>query len=698
MARQGTLQSGVWHGFIIGVCTLAVALVSCKPAAKKQVSSAHVESQSAQTPEQPAPSALARMQPVNVVLITLDTVRADHLHCYGDEKIKTPTIDGLARNGVLFEKAVAQTPLTEPSHASIFTGENPNVHHVRDTGGFALQPSTLTMAAILHRRGWDTAGFIGATVLKKQLGFNQGFATYDDRMPENPDHSAYLRAASRPANITVDHAIRWMNAQSGKPFFVWVHFYDAHKPYSPPTQFRRQYPNNPYDAAIAFEDEELGRFLEAVKKKSPGGKTLVLVLSDHGEGLGQHGEDDHGIFLYDSTVRIAWIMAGPGVPAGVRVEQQAREIDALPTVLDLLGAKGLSTMQGTSMVLAFSGKTVSTTYSYEETLYPKINMGWSELRGVHTAHWMYIRAPRPELYDLDQDPGELNNVIASHPKEFRELEAQLKQLSQMGNNTTETVATKPMDQETLSQLRSLGYVGGDSNVELNGKGADPKDMLPVLRILNSVVGPDSEKLPPARKIQLLQQALKLDPTDPALYYSLGEQYKVAGQPDQAAQTYVAALHHGIENGMILTPLGDLYLHSGHLKEATECFAEAMRLEPDNVERPSNLANAYLQDGRIADAEREFLAALKIQPYAPAYNGLAIIAEKRNDLATARKNFDHAMQLDPDYLEVQYNLGFLCMQMHDLPCMRAALKNFLKKAPPTYKNVIPQVESALAGMH
>ena len=226
-------------------------------------------------------------------------------------------------------------------------------------------------------------------------------------------------------------------------------------------------------------------------------------------------------------------------------------------------------VQGTSIVPAFSAKTVPSTYSYEETLYPKINMGWSELRGIHTAHWMYIRAPRPELYNLDQDPGELNNIITTHPKEFRELEAQLKKLSLLGNNNTETVVTNRMDQQTLSQLKSLGYVGGSSgsNIELNGKGADPKDMLNVLLLFNSAMGLDGKKLSPTRKIALLQQAIQQNPTNPYLYSALSDQYKQAGQNDLALQACLTALRHGLQNKMVLSRLGDLYLHAGHPKEA-----------------------------------------------------------------------------------------------------------------------------------
>ncbi len=521
-----SFQSALRRASIAGFCTLALlGLASCKSTPKNNALSE------------------ATLKPINVVVITLDTVRADHLHCYGNKKIQTPNIDALAQQGVLFEKAVAQTPLTQPSHASIFTGTNPNVNGVRNTGGFALQPSSVTLATILQKHGWNTAAFVSSSVLEKLFGFSQGFSVYDDQMPETGKDNGQPVAVRRAA-LTVDHALAWLNAQSTRPFFVWVHFYDAHQPYHPPEQFRKQYPNDLYDAEIAYDDQQLGRFLDAVRKKSPAGKTLIVLLADHGESLGDHGEYEHGVFLYDSTVRIPWIMVGPGIPAGVRIQQQAREIDVLPTILDLLGGKASSAAQGTSMVPALSGKQVPSTYSYEETLYPKINLGWSELRGIHTADWMYVRAPRPELYDLDQDPGELNNVIAAHPKKYRELEQQLKIASHLGSRDSEVVAANQMDERTTEQLRSLGYVGGSStnNVELNGKGADPKDRVEILKLIHMATDQDSVKLPSSRRIALLNQALALDPTNPSLYDDLGSQYEAAGKYDQAIQTYLTGLH------------------------------------------------------------------------------------------------------------------------------------------------------------
>ena len=634
------------------------------------------------------------LRPDNVVLITLDTVRADHLHCYGNQNINTPVIDALAKNGVLFEKAVTQTPLTEPSHASIFTGTNPNVHQVRNTGGFVLKPSSVTLATILQSQGRDTAAFVSATVLQKEFGFNQGFAVYDDQMPKSDDDPA----ASRPANLTVDHALSWLNTHSGKPFLLWLHLYDAHQPYRTPPNFSPQPPQDPYDAAIAFEDQQLGRFLDALKEKSPAGKTLIVLLSDHGEGLGQHGEVEHGVFLYDSTVRIAWIMTGPGIPSGVRIQQQARAIDVLPTLLELLGGKPSSVVQGTSMVPAFSGATVPSTYSYEETLYPKINMGWSELRGIRTNHWMYIRAPKPELYDLDSDPGELKNVIVVHPKEYRDLQAHLESLSVVETGATEKVVTSQLNQKTTEQLSSLGYIpGSEGNISLNGEGADPKDRIGVLDAFERVAGPGSEKISSADKIAILEQALKEDPTNPSLYYTLGKQYTDAGETDQAVQTYLAALRHGLENGTIFSLLGKSYLRSSRPKQAIVVFRQALKLNPSDVERQNNLANGYMQNNQQEDAEHLLQSIIARQAYAPAYNGLGFIALQRHDLSVAQKNFKYAVQLDPDYAEAQYNLGMVCLQTNDIPCAKTALNVFLAKATPAYKSFVPQVKAALLAL-
>ena len=662
-----------------------VALTACKPSGSNHVA---------------APDAAPSLHPLNVILVTIDTLRADRLHCYGNRGIETPTLDSVAQHGVLFENAVAQAPLTPPSHASIFTGTNPNVHHVRNTGGFALPSSSVTLATILKAQGWDTAAFVGATVLKKATGFGLGFNVYDDQMPKPERGQEEREYPERRASVVVDHALNWVQSQSSRQFFVWVHLYDPHEPYDPPAPFREKYRKNLYDGEVAYTDQQLGRFLDAVGKKSPVDKTLIVVLADHGESLGDHGEFNHGVFLYDSTLRIPLLISGPGVPSGVRVSQQARTIDVMPTILELLGGKPPAICQGVSLIPGFSGGNLATTFSYEETLYPKMNMGWAELRGIRTARWKYIRAPKPELYDLAQDPGETTNVIYAHPKESGELEAALKKLSSESSNGVEKVASSQVDSHTLEQLKSLGYLSGvaPSEFELSGRGPDPKDHIATLKAFQAALGPEARAIPAGRKIEMLRQALTGDSTNPSLYFYLGAEYEKAGRFDQAMLVYQDAQKQNIRSGRLLSRMGDLYLRGGNRDAAISAYEKAAQFNPSDVESQSNLATAYLQEGKLADAERCFRWVLTVEEYATAYNGLGLIAVQRQDAAAARVNFERAIALDPDLMEAQLNLGLIYKMAGDLPRARVCFETFVAKAPRArYAKIIPQVKRELDAM-
>lgn len=628
--------------------------------------------------------------------MTIDTLRADRLGCYGYSRIETPNLDQFAQRGVLFENAAAQAPLTAPSHASILTGTYPTVHKVRDTGGFVLQPSNTTLAAILHQQGWDTAAFVGASVLKKSFGFNQGFAVYDDQMPKPGASRMASEYPERRAGEVVDRAIAWLGSQSGKPFFLWVHVFDPHSPYDPPSPFGEKYAGRLYDGEVAYTDQQLGRLFESIAKKSPPENTLIAVLSDHGESLSEHGEYTHGVFLYDSTLRIAFLLAGPGVPKGLRVKQQARTIDLLPTLLELMGIKAPQGVQGASLRPAFAGKEVPTAYSYAETLFTKINMGWAELRGIRTTRWKYIRAPKPELYDLMQDPAETTNVIAGRPAEAQELEAKLKAVT--GN--VEKVETAVVDRRTIEQLRSLGYLGGFSQRQytLTGKGIDPKDRIEVLRLLYFAVSPDAGG-PSSRRTAMLRQALTADPTNPTVYYHLGDEYGKAGRHKEAFKLYRDGISRGIRTGWIFSRLGWLYLQQGNKDEAIASYERAAQLNPSDCESLSDLATAYLETGKVADAERVYKWSLATgEEYAPAYNGLGLVAIQKQDLPAARGHFEKAVQLDPDLLEAQLNLGRIYKIMGAKARARACFKAFLAKASPAeYGEIIPKVREELAAL-
>ena len=625
---------------------------------------------------------------LNLLLVTIDTLRADRLGCYGYSQIETPNLDKIARQGVLFENAVAPAPLTAPSHASMMTGVYPTVHKVRNTGGFVLSPSQPKLSKILQDQGWDTAAFIGSSVLKGRFGFNQGFAVYDDEMPTSASGSAVAEPERRAGEV-VDRAVKWLDAQSGKPFFLWVHVYDPHIPYDPPAPFREKYRDRPYDGEIAYTDQQLGRLFDTVARKSRPENTLIAVLSDHGESFSEHGEYTHGVFLYDTTLRIAFLMAGGPIPAGLRVKQQARTVDLLPTVLELMGLKAPQGMQGTSLAPAFRGKEVPTAYSYAETLFPKFNMGWAEIRAMRTNRWKYIRAPKPELYDLAQDPAETTNVIANHAAEAQELEAQLKAVSA----GAEKVAPAPMDPRTMQQLRSLGYLGGSSSqpAELTGKGTDPKDRLDVLRLLHLAVHSGA---PLPQRISMLRKAIAEDPTNPTLYNNLGNLYAEAGRQAEAMALYQDALHKGVSPAWLYSRLGSLYLRQGNKADAIASLEVAARLNPSDYESLENLAVAYRAAGRVDDSERVLNSILKSgEEYAPAYNELGMAAFQKGDKAAAQGYFEKAARLDATY---QLNLGRFYKMAGDNARARAAFEAFLaaRSTNSEYREMIPAIRKEL----
>ena len=535
-------------------------------------------------------------------------------------------------------------------------------------------------------------------MLKRHFGFDQGFAIYDDEMPKATSGKLAGEYAERRAGMVVDRAIRWLGSRASKPFFLWVHVFDPHSPYDPPSPFREKYRGRLYEGEIAYTDQQLGRLFAAVAKSSPPEQTLIAVLSDHGEGLSEHGEYNHGVFLYDSTLRIVFLMAGPGVPAGLRVKQQARTVDLLPTVLDLVGGQAPDGLPGTSLTPAFSGKDVPTQYSYMETLFPKINMGWAELRGIRTNRWKYVRAPHPELYDLLQDPGEKADIAGSHPAEMQQLEARLKAV--IGSDQVEKVQTTMVDPRTMKQLKSLGYLGGASGREyaLAGTGIDPKDRVETLKLLYLAVSPDSGA-PSSQRISLLQQALQQDPADPTIYFHLGDDYQAAGRAAEAMNLYQEGIRNGLRNAWLYSRLGYLYLQQGNQDEGISFYKKAAQLNPSDSESLNDLGMAYLETGKVAEAARAFQWSLATDDKsALAYNGLGLVSIQKQDVAAARGYFEKAVHRDPELLEAQLNLGRAYKILGDSARARACFEAFLAKAPPAqYSQIIAKLRQELATM-
>ena len=407
--------------------------------------------------------------PMSVIVITLDTTRADRLSVYGFNNAPMPGLERLAREGVVFDRATAVAPLTLPAHCSVFTGLFPPAHGVRDNADGALSQQQTTLAEILKARGFQTAAFVGSTVLDSDRGLAQGFDYYST-VPRAGSSAHSFGAAQRPADAVMNDALQWIEAHDEKSFFAWVHLYDAHRPYEAPEPFRSRF-LDPYVAEIAFADAQIARLLTALNDRHVLERTIVVVVGDHGESLGEHGERDHGIFVYEASMQVPLIVRAPGLTAR-RVDAVVSQVDVLPTLLDLLRIPAPPGIDGVTLVPASRGSMMVERELYAESMYPS-RFGWSPLRMVRDARLKYIDAPRPELYDLDADPFERHDLASQRPNVVAGMRARL------AGFAAEKPAGLPGNQpseEAVRALASLGYSSGHAAVP-SSSALDPKDFI-----------------------------------------------------------------------------------------------------------------------------------------------------------------------------------------------------------------------------
>ena len=415
----------------------------------------------------------------HVLLITIDTLRADRVTTDGPLAALTPNLQALARRGARFTDATAHAPLTFPSHVSIHTGLLPSEHGARDNGSYVLEPSASTMAERLKGMGYKTGAFVASFVLSRSFGLDQGFDTYVDRFDPSGARYSFSDLQRRGSEVAGDAAAWLSQAQVEKqPVFVWLHLYDPHTPYDAPAAFARQFPDQPYSAEVAAADWATGYFLQAAGEDVLK-NALVIVTSDHGEGLGDHGEPEHGIFLYDATIKVPLVVAGPGLPAGVVVPDQVRHIDLLPTVLELVTGRAPtddSKLSGESLVSLMNGTSRrKAPPSYSESWYQRLHFGWSELRAVRTPEWKFIDAPRAELYDLRKDAEELENIAATRKAVAQGLGAEVERLAK--SHAANVASERAVDSATVERLQSLGYLSGGAGARTGDAADDPKDRM-----------------------------------------------------------------------------------------------------------------------------------------------------------------------------------------------------------------------------
>lgn len=584
----------------------------------------------------------------NVFLVTLDTTRADHFGCYGNQNVATPNIDALARKGVLFEKALTSASSTLPGHSTILTGLYPYHHGARSNGTYKLQPEQVSVAEILKDAGYTTGAAIGAYVLDSRFGLDQGFDEYNDDLTKGVRHAEHM-FRERPAEITNEFVLDWLDRNGKSKFFFWMHYFDAHQPYLPPEPFRSEYANQPYDGEYAYADAMLGHVLAKIDALGVRDKTIIVIAGDHGESLGEHGEVTHSLLIYDATMHTALIVNCPSLmQEGSIVHNQVSNVDIVPTLLDMLGIETQTRFDGVSLL---KGRPARPDWIYGETIATLVLHGWAPLFSIRDEQYKYIHAPEPELYDTVADPNELNNLFtdAKYADQVarlsKELDAQLGE-DKLGAEALEQAIQ--MDAATAEHLRGLGYVATTTADKVNTEQAwqlDPKKMI--------------------KGWDRIQEASNL---------------KASGKTDEA----IALLEEGVAEipGDVFArrTLAGAYIQSGRFDEAEKMLKETYELEKSEPNIPADLATISLRRGNFAEARRYLDEAMQIDPnYALPYVTLGDIAAINRDWAGADANFRKAIELDPAQFGPQAytKLGMMYLGLLRVEDAREAFEAALK---------------------
>jgi arylsulfatase A-like enzyme/Flp pilus assembly protein TadD len=597
----------------------------------------------------------------NVVVITIDTLRADHLGCYGYRALPTPHIDDLARSSARFTRAFTPVPITLPAHAALFTGSFPMATGMHDFSGNRLPASAVTLAKVLRERNFSTAAFLGAAVLDSRFGLNQGFATYFDHFEFSRLDEANLDSVKRPGDQVIDNALAWLKAHPREPFFLWVHLYDPHYPYTPPEPFASRYRERPYDGEIAFADAQVGRLLTFLKETGRYENALLVLAADHGEGLGEHGEKTHGFFVYNSTLHVPLLVKVPGV-APRTIETEVSLVDVMPTVLQALRLPIPSTVQGRSLLSEVVGKfPANKSNLYAETYLPLLHFRWSQLRALEAGGMKYIEAPQPELYDTRADPQETKNLLPGKQALGPEMHDRLQNLLRRytpaaGGGAKET---EPTDPALADRLRSLGYVAISAGAFSDASGKplpDPKDRIQVYELFSAAMA-DGQHGRYKESLNKLHEAEKTEPSSlPICYLQALDYYRLKDFP-RAIEQFKSTLELDPKFALATYYLGISFGQAGDYQQAIENLEKALQLDPTNFSAAFDLGAAYLRENRVDDAIQAFERSIKINPEnAAAYEALGEVYLYQKRFDEAQKVLELAVTLAPHMQKAHYQLG------------------------------------------
>jgi len=542
-------------------------------------------------------SGIASAAKPNVLLISIDTLRADHLGCYGYSK-RTPVIDALAAKSVLFETAISQVPMTLPSHCTIFTGLYPDQHGVRNNENFVLSDKNRTLATVFRENGYATGAVVGSFSLDSVFGVDRGFEFYEDRIGQGHDPELN-RNAERRAEAVWQIGRKWLEKQKAS-WFCFLHFFDPHATYTPPTPFPQT-----YDGEIAYVDRILGDILEFLRQKNLLSTTILVLLSDHGESLGEHGESSHGVFLYDATLHVPLLIGAPGLKPA-RIGSQVRLVDVAPTILELAGLKNAGRYSGESLVPLMKGG-VKDLPAYSESYYTNLLMGWAPLHSIRVQSKKWIDAPKQEIYDLTKDPRELKNLFpgSAVPKEFRaELNKHSAAIGSSGQKNS-------VDEETREKLASLGYVTGAGTKSIAST-YDPKDGMGVWQdIQDGVAFAERGKFDQSQA--LLEQAIQKQPDNVMAHKFLAAVFHKKGKDQEAIAHLQTALKSPLHQNDTRCTLAEIYVDRKQYPEAQQQLQIVRKEEPSNIRARKLSAVILFETKKYDDALIAFDAILKIDP-------------------------------------------------------------------------------------
>src|SRR3984893_2844162 len=655
----------------------------------------------------------------NVILITIDTLRADHVACYGSRAVKTPTLDGLANDGVVFERAISQVPLTWPSHAVILTGTYPFQNGVQDFTGQPLAQQFRTVSQAFQKSGYATGAVVSAFVLDRSWGLARGFDFYDDAFSAETFEKKDAGLVDSRAGESVAHAIAWLKKTPRRPFFLWLHLYDPHSPYDPPEPYRSEYRSHLYDGEIAYADHELGNLMSWLKQNHLYDSSLIVALSDHGESLGEHGEDEHGFFVYDATVHVPLIVkppAGSGIAAG-RHGEPVETAAVSPTLLQLAGVKDpgnkiyvqfqshalLGTMLGTKSGANQAGiKAANQTPkdpAYSETFYPFSSFGWSPLHALESERFHFIEAPRPELYDLESDPGETRNIASDQPATVAVLREKLQALLAHNPFTRQDAGAGNLSADAQEKLRALGHFGFRAAVSpesLKQGLADPMDKLwefnsilkaedafqrkeddqaealltevqqkdPQIYVIPFLLGESALRRQNwQRAADQLQRCLELNPNFDNAMTGLARALAKLGRADEAKSWLNKALPSNPQNYRAWYQMGLLDAGSDHAP-ALSAYEKTITIQPNFSAGQRELGMLLFQQKNYAASASHLEKTIKLGlEDARLHNFLGICYNRTNRTLEAVRECQRAIELDPKLAEAHLNLAYAHQLLH-----------------------------------